>query len=161
MKKYMKQDAITLMWKKEFGIGNKKSTEISEIINHLYNKVVFTNENGLQGNEERLNKINLSMSVHNNNIELRIGNDVRKGEVDYTYIFGCPSMNFIRLIGYFKNIDLLHNLVKKEYVFDIGSLKDFIYDRSYNYLNELETEDEWMGNFEYQKEFEEMEAELE
>ena len=114
-----------------------------------------------QGNNSRLDKIDFQISVHNNALSLALGDMVRIDGMKYLYVFGCQNKNTIYLTGYFKNGDTKNNLVEDEINFDIGSLKDFIYDRAYNYINELEAEDEWMGGFEYQKDYEEMESEIE
>lgn len=161
MKRYMKENYDTLMRYSGYGVSGRKLNEIYKIFEYIYNELIFINKGGYEGEKERLDKVNFYTSFHNNNIELQLGNDVRGGDIKYTYIFGCPKIDFIRLIGYFKNNDTEHNLIRKEYIFDNISLKDFIHDRVYNYLNELESEDEWMDKFEYPKQFEELEEELE
>ena len=161
MKEYMKKEARELLYQPKFGITNKMFDELCKIDDYLKSKVIFTNEGGTQGNSNRLDKIDFQISVHNNALSLALGDMVRIDGMKYLYVFGCQNKNTIYLTGYFKNGDTKNNLVEAEINFDIGSLKDFIYDRAYNYINELEAEDEWMGGFEYQKDFEEMESEME
>ena len=101
----------------------------------------------------------MTTSYHNNTILLELGKDVRKNDIDYTYVFGCRARNSIKLIGYFKNRDYENNLVQKEYEFDMNSLKDFIFDRANNYLKGTEKEDEWQINFKQKRKILEIEEE--
>lgn len=161
MKEYMNEKKTTLLYEPKYGIDKDMYDKLCEIHDYIDSSVIFTNEGGMNGNKERLDKIDFYISCHNNAISLSLGDDVRNKGAKYLYVFGCQDKNLISLIGYFKNGDTHANLIKDEFTFDIGSLKDFIYDRAYNYINELEAEDEWMDEFEYQKDFEEMESELE
>jgi len=157
----MKKEARELLYQPKFGITNKVFDELCKIDDYIKSKVIFTNEGGTQGNSNRLDKIDFQISTHNNALSLALGDMVRIEGMKYLYIFGCQDKNVIYLTGYYKNGDTRNNLIKDEISFDLGSLKDFIFDRAYNYVNELEAEYEWLGKFEYQRDIEEMESEME